>query len=273
MESFSEDTLYNITSYLTSHDIVNLALTCKHFGGKPAGVSADVSSKKRKVKTNTANVESSSERQWSLMEEMAKRRVDDTMKGVDWQEKWRGTDVYKQLTTRESKDSWIRVDKCIRQMSSKLVFHRLFGSGGAGVGYMGKNPSCIGMKFGEVLPNEIHTGEVDMTNSIAVCQDIMTEGRHYAEFTILQEGYVAPGIMHPIKNCHDALLVKGIPLQEGEGWPDVLQTYEKCCEWQKWNVGSGNRLYPTNRLHQFHDAPRGIRLQSKGTVIGLLLEC
>ena len=78
--------------------------------------------------------------------------------------------------------------------------------------------------------------------------------------------------MHPIKNCHDALLVKHIPL-DGE-WPNVLQTYEKCCEWQKWNVGSGDRLYPTNRLHQFidDDAPRGIRLQSKGTVIGLLLD-
>lgn len=92
MESFSEDTLFNITSYLTSRDMVNLALTCKHFGGEPGGV-ATVSSKKRKAKNNTGNAESSSERQWSLMEEMAKRRVEATKKDTNWQEKWKGTDV------------------------------------------------------------------------------------------------------------------------------------------------------------------------------------
>jgi len=274
MESFSEDTLYNITSYLTSHDIVNLALTCKHFGGKPAGVSADVSSKKRKVKTNTANVESSSERQWPLMEEMAKRRVDDTKKNTNWQEKWKGTDAYNLITSRKNTDSWIRIDNCIQKISSELVFNRFFGSGGGGVGYMGKNPSCIEMKpAGEVIPDG------HMVNSIAICQDIMTEGRHYAEFTVLQEGWIAPGIMYSITNGHDASLVKDISLYQDRGWKGTLQSYRQLCERQEWNEDR----YPY-RSHEFFGedylnwtpgqriAPEGILFQPKGTVIGILLD-
>jgi len=94
MESFTEDTLFNITSYLTSHEILNLGLTCKYFGGKPGGVAAtDVSTKKRKRKTkrrknnnNSTTAEPSEEkgeRQWSLMEEMAKSRVDETKRDTD----------------------------------------------------------------------------------------------------------------------------------------------------------------------------------------------
>ena len=78
MESFTEDTLFTITSYLTSHDIVNFALTCKYFGGKPGGYTAKKKKTKRRKKNKTIinDDQSSKDRQWSLMEEMAKRRVE-----------------------------------------------------------------------------------------------------------------------------------------------------------------------------------------------------
>lgn len=272
MESFSEDTLFAITSYLTSVDILNVALTCRHFGGKPGGVSAGVSSKKRKAKNNTANVESSSGRQWTLMEEMAKRRIDETKKDIDWQEKWEGTDVYK-LTRRKGSESWIRVDNCIQKMSSALVFHRLIGSGGAGVGYIRKNPSHIEMKSTrEVIPDERFSHPDDfptMVNSIAVCQDVMTEGRHYAEFTVLQEGWITPGIMQPIRSCYDATFVKRIPLCEAGGWLNILRSYSHVSYSHRWNdVSTSHRFFGEDS----DDTPFTIVFQPKGTVIGLLLD-
>ena len=210
------------------------------------------------------------------MEEMAKRRVDDTKKNINWQEKWNGTDVYK-LTCRTGSESWIKVDNFIQKMSSELVFHRLIGSDGAGVGYVRRNPSHIEMKTAEVIPDESMMGP--MVNSIAVCQDIMTKGRHYAEFTVLQEGWIAPGIMYSITNCHDATLVKDISLYQDGGWSGTLQSYSQLCERQEWNEDR----YPY-RSHEFFRedylnwtpaqqiAPEGILFQPRGTVFGLLLD-
>jgi hypothetical protein len=283
MESFSEDTLFNITSYLTSHEILNLALTCRHFGGKPGGASINNTSKKkrktkRRKKNNTTNnnEKTSTERQWSLMEEMAKRRVEKTKRDTNWQGKWCGTDAYK-LTRRAGSESWIRVDNCIQKMSSELVFHRLIGSGGAGVGYVRKNPSHIEMKSArEVIPNEGMRPNSNpeyyptMVNSIAVCQDVMTEGRHYAKFTILQDGWIGPGIMYSIKNCHDAALVKGLPLYEAGGWSHALRSYVQLCDRQEWGNFPPDSYRPCQFLGE--DYPRGILFQPKGTVIGIVLD-
>jgi len=242
MESFSEDTLFNITSYLTSHDILNLALTCKHFGGKPKGVAAtDVSKEKkrktkRRKKNNTTNNDekTSAERQWSLMEEMAKRRVDATKKNTDWQEKWKGTDVYK-LTRRTGNESWIRVDNCIQKMSSELVFSRFIGNSFV---YVKKNPSHIQMRRA--------TSDMPMGNSIAVCQNVMTEGRHYVEYTVTREGAFSPGVIYPIQSCQEAELFKSIPSYEAENnfspaswgrlWADVMERHTRVCNNQGWNA-------------------------------------
>ena len=82
---------------------------------------------RRKKNKTTNNEKTSTERQWSLMEEMAKRRVENAKKNTNWQEKWKGTDVYK-LTSRTGNESWIRVDNCIQKMSSELVFSRFIGN-------------------------------------------------------------------------------------------------------------------------------------------------
>jgi len=183
MESFTEDTLFTITSYLTSHDIVNFALTCKYLGGKPGGVNTDNNKKKtkRRKKNNTANAESSKERQWSLMEEMAKRRVEDIKKDTNWQEKWRGTDVYK-LTSRTGNESWIRVDNCIQKMISELVFSRL----DDGLTYVKRDPSHLQMKRN----NEFSSSR----EGSAMCQDVMKEGIHYALLTVTKRGCIRAGI-------------------------------------------------------------------------------
>ena len=183
MESFTEDTLYTITSYLTSHDILNLALTCKYFGGKPAGLSAGVSKKKRKTKRRKKNtVISRGERDWSLMEEMAKRRVEKTKKDRDWQEKWRDTDVYK-LTHRTGNESWIRVDNFIQKMNSELVFSRFMDDG---LTYVKRDPSHIQMKRN----NELSSSR----EGSAMCQDVMKEGIHYALLTVTKRGCIRAGI-------------------------------------------------------------------------------
>ena len=264
MESFSEDTLFNITSYLTSHEILNLALTCKHFGGKPGGV--DVSSKKRKTKrrknNNKANIESSMGRQWSLMEEMARRRVEDIKKDTNWQEKWKGTDVYK-LTSRTGNESWLKIDNCLQKMNSELVFSQFIGNS---FGYVKKNPSHIQMK-------RYTDDTAPVTNSIAICQDIMTEGRHYVEYTVTRDGPFSPGIIYPIQNCHEAELVKGIPwdttLNPCTTWTGIMSRYTSVCNSQEWNASCSKFSFHFDTDGPYD--PYKIYPQQKGTV-GVLLD-
>jgi len=186
MESFTEDTLYTITSYLSSKEILNLALTCKYFGGKPGGITTAGKKKtkrrkKNKTTTNNNDDQSSKDRQWSLMEEMAKRRVEKTKRDTNWQEKWQGTDVYK-LTSRTGNESWIRVDNRIQKMSSELVFSRFKDR----VTYVKRDPSHIQMK---------RSNEFSATHfASAMCQNIMKEGRHYALFTVTKRGRIRVGI-------------------------------------------------------------------------------
>jgi len=274
MESFTEDTLFNITSYLTSHEILNLGLTCKYFGGKPGGVVDTDNNKKRtkrRKKNNSTTAEPSEEkreRQWSLMEEMAKRRVDNTKKDTNWQGKWKGTDVYK-LTSRTGNESWIRIDNCIQKMNSELVFSRFIGNS---FGYVKKNPSHIQMRRA--------TSDMPMSNSIAVCQNVMTEGRHYVEYTVTREGAFSPGIIYPIQNSHEAKLFKNIPSYEAENnfspaswgrlWADVMERHARVCNSQGWNAScSKNQFLFDNEGAYVYQR---ISLRQKGTVMGVLLD-
>jgi hypothetical protein len=57
-------------------------------------------------------------------------------------------------------------------------------------------------------------------HSIAICQEVMAEGKHYAEFTVTQRGYIMPGIIRPIQRLSDAA-VNSIRLSGG----DELQVF------------------------------------------------
>jgi len=201
---------------------------------------------KRRKKNNSTTAEPSEEkreRQWSLMEEMAKRRVEGIKKDTDWQEKWRGTDVYK-LTRRTSSESWIRVDNCIQRMNSELVFSRFIGNS---FGYVKKNPSHVQMRR--------YKDDMCLSNSIAICQDIMTEGRHYVEYTVTRDGPFSPGIIYPIQNCHEAQLFKCIhiydpgsdayrPTNWGRSWFQIMGRHTLVCDGQGWNAS-----HPKQQFH------------------------
>ena len=256
--------------------MARLGLTCKYFGGKPGGVAAtDVSNKKkrkamrRKKNKTTNNEKTSTERQWSLMEEMAKRRVENAKKNTNWQEKWKGTDVYK-LTSRTGNESWIRVDNCIQKMSSELVFSRFIGNS---FGYVKKNPSHIQMKrYTDVA--------VPVTNSIAVCQDIMTEGRHYVEYTVTRDGPFCQGIIYPIRNCLEAQLFQSLLHHDissydpashnwGSTWTEIMSRYEFVCNRVGWNASCSKFSFHFDTDGPYD--PYKVSPQQKGTV-GVLLD-
>mmetsp|Transcript_36178 Transcript_36178/g.78033 ORF Transcript_36178/g.78033 Transcript_36178/m.78033 type:complete len:224 (-) Transcript_36178:501-1172(-) len=175
MDAFTDDAVLAISYFLSSRDLVNLGLTCQRFGATPrvdidVGVGVDYEA-----------------RPWSLMEEVARQRVADATA----KHEWRNSDIL----IRQGSESWIALDhrlhRLLRTSSSSLVFHRLIGNG---IAYAKNDPSHV-----QVHDDALSSGQYPLGSSCAICQNVMTCGKHYAQFIVTREGYIEVGVMRPIQ--------------------------------------------------------------------------
>ncbi|KAL7538000.1 hypothetical protein ACHAWF_005962, partial [Thalassiosira exigua] len=190
--ALNDDLIHRFAAFLAPVELARVALTCKRFGGK-----ARVEKKKKRASSlprwrnrkrkNTKNTEQTNGNdtespQLSLMEEVARTQID-AAKTDAWKEEWVGTNVWK-LTNRRANDSWFVVYSAVCLMRTSLVFYQFIGNGAM---YVKRNPTMV-----QVLKNpygDYHT--------CAICHDVMEEGKHFAEFTCVREGYFDPGIIRP----------------------------------------------------------------------------
>lgn len=173
MDAFTDDAVLTISCFLSFCDLLNLGLTCQRFGARPrVDVDVDVDYEARP---------------WSLMEEAARQRVTDATAKHEW--------INSDILIRRGSESWIALDhrlhRLLRMSSSSLVFHRLIGNG---IAYVKNDPSHV-----QVHDDALSSGQYPLGSSCAICQKVMTCGKHYAQFTVTREGYIEVGIMRPIQ--------------------------------------------------------------------------
>ena len=188
METFTDDTVVALASFLAPHDMLSLALSCKRFGdkhGMDKKQSAAREESTREVRQRTDTV--------SLMEVAARTVLHN---------KW--SDEEKNALPRRGDESWIG-------LYQKLL--KLF---------------RLPLQFDKLVGEEIHYYEdTDKTRvylveeyiaGTAICSNIMRSGKHYVSFQVNDDDPstnhgITCGIMRPTRECI-TLLPRCSPVHE-----------------------------------------------------------
>ena len=181
METFTDDTVVALASFLSPHDMLNLSLTCKRFGNKHGTDkkrSADRGESSREVRQKTESI--------SLMEVAARTVLHN---------KW--TDHEKNALPRSGDESWIGIyQEFLKLFRLPLQFDKLVGQC---IDYVGSSDKTTVCSTGH------HTGT-------AICSNIMRVGKHSVSFNVINQSGASGiliGIMRPttkditsMEHCH-----------------------------------------------------------------------
>ena len=175
METFTDDTVVALASFLSPHDMLSLSLTCKRFGekhGMDKKQSADRRESTREVKQKTETL--------SLME-VAARTVLHT--------KW--TDEERNALPRRGDESWIGIyNDFLLMFRLPLQFDKLVGESVEYVDISDKT------KVNSISGDQL-------MSSTAICSNIMRAGKHCVSFDFTNDGDqrsygILCGIMRPL---------------------------------------------------------------------------
>ena len=183
MERFTDDTVVALASFLSPHDMLNLALSCKRFGDKHGNKkqSADRGEGMRNVRQRIDTV--------SLMEVAARTVL---------YSKW--TDEEKNALPRRGEETWIGLyQEFLKLFHYPIQFDKLVGTS---IAYLDRNDKTKAYSMS-------HGGRY---SGVAICSNIMRAGRHCVSFNFdnptRSEG-ISCGIMRPTRkditsltSCH-----------------------------------------------------------------------
>lgn len=183
MNELNEDITTALASFLATKELIALASTCRHFGGSPLTA-------RRKEQypwnepRNHLRERLKREREngvLSLIEKAAKREV----------KKARREDVVLKrgsLLKRSSRrESWFAPYGRLVQLRTKPVFYRIIGE------HMTHHDNKDLSIVKDLNPRHRDWGELPL----AVGQEVMSTGQHYAEFKAVRGGIVKIGIIRP----------------------------------------------------------------------------
>ena len=187
METFTDGTVVALASFLSPHDMLSLALTCKRFGDKHG---ADTKRSAAREESSMRNVRLRTET-ISLMEVAAR-----TVLHAKW------TDEEKKALPRREDKSWIGIyQEFLLVFRMPLQFDKLVGGGIKYASNIDKTKVCSSSRG---------------VYGTAICSNIMRAGRHTVSFQ-LNDGDVTNkygvtcGIMRPttkdiisLGDCHPA---------------------------------------------------------------------
>ena len=200
METFTDDTVVALASFLSPHDMLSLSLTCKRFGSKHG----------MNTKRSMDEEETGEELSISLMEVAAHAVL---------QTKW--TDEEKKALPRRGDESWIGLyQEFLSIFRLPLQFDKLVGEC---VDYEDMNKAAV--VFANSLSGSSYIDPI--IYGTAICQNIMRSGKHCVSFQAncrTRSYEVEIGIMRPTTN--DITVV----LNCGPVWKDLsrfsLKGYE-----------------------------------------------
>jgi len=170
METFTDDTVVALASFLSPRDMLSLAFTCKRFGDKNG---TDREENTREVRQRTESI-------ISLMEVTARTVLHN---------KW--TDEEKNALPRRGDESWIGIyQEFLLMFRLPLQFDKLVGDG---IHYISNT-------------DKTRVDSSMCRNCVtAICTNIMRAGKHYVSFQVNDDDSPASngihcGIMRPTTN-------------------------------------------------------------------------
>jgi len=183
METFTDDTVVALASFLSPCDMLNLALTCKRFGDRN-GTTTNTDKNDRRIEERVLEVRQKVEN-ISLMENAAR-----TLLHTKW------TDEEKNALPRRGEESWIGLyQEFLLVFRLPLQFDKLVGRGINYVDSSDKTKVCSNVG----VPGT------------AICSNIMRSGKHSVSFQVNGNIGVLFGIMRPttkditsLRKCHPA---------------------------------------------------------------------
>ena len=157
METCTDDVIFTIASFLRPTDLVNLALVCKRIGGKNYN-------------------DATSKTELSTMEESSRRRILAIVATTGDEDELSS----RMIGRRCEGESWMTVHQRLHLMRTQLVFGHV----------IGKAIACVNGDITHIRGNG-RSNDIGGTTdglSVAVCQKVMSSGRHYAEFIVTKLG-------------------------------------------------------------------------------------
>ena len=176
METFTDDIVVALASFLSPHDMLSLALSCKRFGDKH-GTDKKQSAASREESTGEVRQRTES---ISLME-VAAHTVLHTKR----------TEDEKNALTRNEDESWIGLyEEFLKLFHYPLQFEKLVGES---INYVGSNQKSVFVS-GQGMSAYFHS---------AICSNILRAGKHSVSFNVdnpTGSNGITLGIMRPTTN-------------------------------------------------------------------------
>ena len=229
----NNDIILRITPYLNSRELLNLALTCKRFGGI-----------KDDTKQNSSDTDNDSHYTWSLMEEAARQIIN-------------RKEEERNALPRYDEETWLALYKELELLRAPLTFDQLIGGDEQSFYYVEGDKSCL-------------RSEGNMWKT-AISNNIMRSGKHYVTFRKTGRGGLCVGVIRPMrgldetrfrgKPCHP-LYAKNFPTlraQKNTRWGTksskhccLYKSFNGRCDWTNWcfmadgdnNIWTGHELLP-----------------------------
>ncbi|KAL9187596.1 hypothetical protein ACHAXT_005974 [Thalassiosira profunda] len=205
MDALTDEVFFAVAAFLAPADLLRLASTCARFGSRPVIVEPPHTGKRRKKirveqwrRTSVAKASGAT----SLAEAAAKKIVDANSRWTD-----------SELLHKKGSETWLAVYHRLYLLRTRPIWYRRIGTG---LNYVKGDYSHVRQKR-------------DITGHFgaAICQEVMTEGRNYMEFTITGvENTFRLGVMRPV-NGWDAKGDKQFWKEPGDH--DKQSGYDEFC--------------------------------------------
>lgn len=159
MDEFTDDIILAFADFLDSVDLTSFARSSKRFGLQKDELGL------------------------SLVDRVATQKVSRIIANHDG---WKFSDALK----KKNREGWPSVlNRLERVTSDELNFHRFIGNG---IDFLQNDTSHV-----EIHRDALGSGDYPLGSSIALCNKVMTEGKHHAKFTVMSEGYMQVGVLRP----------------------------------------------------------------------------
>jgi len=238
----NNDIILRITPYLNSHELLNLALTCKRFGGTNEDTKQQ----------NSSDDNNESHYTWSLMEEAARQII------------YNAKVEERNALPRYDGETWLALYKELELLRAPLTFDQLIGGDEKCFYYVDGDKSCL-------------RSEGNMWKT-AISNNIMRSGKNYVTFRKTGRGGLCVGVIRPMRGLKETkfrgkafspLHLKNWPALRSQGssrWG--IKTSIHCCLYKSFNGRCDWSFIPDN-----NDIWTGLELLPNGECdVGMLLD-
>ena len=192
----NNDIILRITPYLNAHELLNLALTCKRFGG----TNDDTKQNSSDDNNNDSHYT------WSLMEEAARQIINNAK------------EEERNALPRYDGETWLALYKELELLRAPLTFDQFL-------------EKTDGLHYVDNDKSRIETARSSLQRS-GISNNIMRSGKHYATFrrSGTVQGYMRVGVMRPMKGLDQYVC------EIGSKSPLDWESFRRCERWGKSEV-------------------------------------